>query len=86
MIFDFYCLEIFFKIILVGQWFKYQLFWLLASKSLELIVSLAMIDREGHVDAAEDIVRVSLAVEESLGLVVTLEIIQLIFRPLSIAM
>ena len=58
----------------------------MASKSLELIVSLAMINREGHVDAAKDIVRVSLAVEESLGLVVTLEIIQLIFRPLSIVM
>ena len=46
---------------------------MLASKSSELIVSLAVIDREGHVDAAEDVVRVSLAVEESLALVVTLK-------------
>ena len=36
-------------------------------------MSLAVINREGHVDAAENIVRVGLAVEESLGLVVTLE-------------
>ena len=44
-----------------------------AAKFLEFIVALGVINREGHVDAAEDVVRVGLAVEESLGLIVTLE-------------
>jgi len=40
---------------------------------LELIMTLASIDRECQVDAAKDIVRVGLSIEQSLTLIVTLE-------------
>jgi hypothetical protein len=40
---------------------------------LELIMTLASIDRECQVDAAKDIVRIGLSIEQSLTLIVTLE-------------
>ena len=40
--------------------------------SLELIVLLGRGNREGHADAAQDVVWVGLAVEDGLGLIVTL--------------
>ena len=40
---------------------------------LELITALGTGNREGHVDAAQNVVRVGLAVEESLAFIVSLK-------------
>ncbi len=46
---------------------------LLVVRCLELVLLLGGGNREGHADAAEDVVGVGLAVEESLAFVVTLK-------------
>ena len=44
-----------------------------SASNLELIMARSSSNSESHVDAAQDVVRVGLAVEESLGFIVTLK-------------